>query len=137
MTVLVPPVSSLEANTPLLGDKEVSLVTCTAAASKPPAEVRWLTGDLAGKLRATTNSTEHGNGTTTTISSLIGIPSREINHQVVKCVIASAALASEQTQPFTIQVHCEYTNTFIHQLIIHLIYSWVTNLYIKTYIDVQ
>ena len=50
VTVVVPPVSSLEANPPLLGDKEVLLVTCTAAGSKPPAEVRWLTGDLAGKL---------------------------------------------------------------------------------------
>ena len=121
MTVVVPPVSSLEANPPVLGDKEVSLVTCTAAASKPPAEVRWLTGDLAGKLRTTTSSTEHGNGTTTTISSLFGIPSREINHQVVQCVITNAALLSKQTLNFTIQVHCEYTNTSIHQLVMHLI----------------
>ncbi|KAM8749314.1 nectin-1-like [Acanthopagrus schlegelii] len=115
LNLLVPPVSSLEAIPPVLGDKEVSLVTCTAAASKPPAEVRWLTGDLAGKLRATTSSTEHGNGTTTTISSLFGIPSREINHQVVQCVITNAALGSTQTLPFTIQVHFAPTEVYIHE----------------------
>ncbi|KAM8749564.1 nectin-1-like isoform 2-T4 [Acanthopagrus schlegelii] len=115
LNLLVPPVSSLEAIPPVLGDKEVSLVTCTAAASKPPAEVRWLTGDLAGKLRATTSSTEHGNGTTTTISSLFGIPSREINHQVAQCVITNAALGSTQTLPFTIQVHFPPTDVIISE----------------------
>ncbi|XP_030284882.1 nectin-3-like protein isoform X3 [Sparus aurata] len=115
LNLLVPPVSSLEANTPVLDDKEVLLVTCTAAASKPPAEVRWLTGDLAGKLRATTNSTEHGNGTTTTMSSLFGIPSREINHHLVQCDVTNAALANKQTLPFTIQVHFPPTDVIISQ----------------------
>lgn len=120
----------LEDNHPTLGNEEVSLVTCTAAGSKPPAEVRWLTGTLADKVRATTSSTKHANGTTTTISTLLGVPTREINQCVIQCVITSAALSKEETLPFTTQVYCGYTNTsllsvtsvvhlFVHCLFIH------------------
>ncbi|KAE8299221.1 hypothetical protein D5F01_LYC01614 [Larimichthys crocea] len=56
----VPPVSSLKDNPPLLGNEEVPLVTCTAAGSKPPAEVKWLTGTLAG-LNVTTTNVTHDN----------------------------------------------------------------------------
>lgn len=130
VTPLVPPVMHLEDNHPTLGNEEVSLVTCTAAGSKPPAEVKWLTGALADKMRATTSSTEHANGTTTTVSTLLGVPTREINQHLVRCVITSAALSKEETLPFTTQVYCGYTNTsllsvtyvvchFVHCLFIH------------------
>ncbi|XP_062420848.1 CD226 antigen isoform X4 [Pungitius pungitius] len=42
LNLLVPPVTSLEDNRPILGNEEVPLVTCKAAGSKPAAEVRWL-----------------------------------------------------------------------------------------------
>lgn len=115
VTLLVPPVSSLEYNRPTLGNEEVSLVTCIAAGSKPPAEVRWLTGSLAETVRETTNFTQHANGTTTTTSSLFGVPTKEINSRLVQCVITSAAMS--ETLSFNIQVYCEYTNTFLHHLL--------------------
>uniref|UniRef100_A0A8C4GP09 Ig-like domain-containing protein n=1 Tax=Dicentrarchus labrax TaxID=13489 RepID=A0A8C4GP09_DICLA len=105
LNVLVPPVSSLKDNHPALGKEEVSLGTCTAAASKPPAQVKWVIGPLEGKVNAITSSTKHDNDTTTTVSSLLGVPTREINQRLVHCVITSAALSKEETLPFTIQKH--------------------------------
>ncbi|KAG7999550.1 Poliovirus receptor, partial [Nibea albiflora] len=104
LNLLVPPVSSLKGNPLLLGNEEVLLVTCTAAASKPPAEVKWLTGTLAG-LKETTNTTTHGNGTTTTVSSLFGVPNMQIYQQEVKCVITSAAPSGSKTLIYSIQIH--------------------------------
>ncbi|XP_070694578.1 nectin-4 [Pempheris klunzingeri] len=104
LQLLVPPVTSLEDNHLILGEKEVSLVTCTAAGSRPPAEVRWLTGTLSN-VRATNTSTPHANGTTTTVSSLFGVPTKEINHHLVQCVITSVALPKEETLSTTIQVN--------------------------------
>ncbi|KAM7380420.1 hypothetical protein PAMP_003720 [Pampus punctatissimus] len=43
--------------------------------------------------------------TTTTISSLFGVPTREINQHLVQCVVTSAALSIEKILPFTIQVY--------------------------------
>ncbi|KAM7407305.1 hypothetical protein PAMA_003162 [Pampus argenteus] len=103
--LLVPPVTSLKDNRPTLGNEEVSLVSCIASGSQPPAQVKWRTGTLEEKVRETTNSTQHANGTTTTISSLFGVPSREINQHLVQCVVTSAALLIEKTLPFTIQVY--------------------------------
>uniref|UniRef100_A0A3P8UGN3 Ig-like domain-containing protein n=1 Tax=Amphiprion percula TaxID=161767 RepID=A0A3P8UGN3_AMPPE len=105
LNVLVPPVTSLESNTPTVGDDEVSFATCTAAVSRPPAEVKWITGTLGEKVRVTTSPTQYANGTTTTVSSLVGVPTIEINNQSVPCVVTSAALSEEKTLPFTIQVH--------------------------------
>lgn len=105
--LLVPPVSSLVDNHPVLGDKEVSLATCTAAGSKPPATVSWLFGNLPGNLIATSDAIEHHNGTVTTFGSLIGVPSRELDQQLVQCVVTSRDF-KDQTLPFTIQIYCEY-----------------------------
>ncbi|XP_074515204.1 nectin-3-like isoform X2 [Sebastes fasciatus] len=105
LNLLVPPVTSLKDNLPTLGDEEVSLVTCVAAGSKPRAEVKWITDTLAGKVRETNSSTQHANGTTTTVSSLFGVPTREINHHVVQCVVTSAAMSKEERRPFTIQIY--------------------------------
>ncbi|KAM9347375.1 nectin-1 isoform 1-T1 [Symphorus nematophorus] len=115
LNVLVPPVSSLQDNHPVLGDKEVSLVTCTAAGSKPPAEVKWITGTLGEKLKPKISSTEHANGTTTTVSSLFGVPIREINSHSVECVVTSAALPKEETLAFTIQVNFPPTEVTIRK----------------------
>lgn len=107
MILLVPPVSSLVDNHPVLGDKEVSLATCTAAGSKPPATVSWLFGNLPGNLTPISSNNAHDNGTVTTFSSLVGVPSRELDQQLVQCVVTSPAI-KDQTLSFNIQIYCEY-----------------------------
>uniref|UniRef100_H2MUH9 Ig-like domain-containing protein n=1 Tax=Oryzias latipes TaxID=8090 RepID=H2MUH9_ORYLA len=89
LVILVPPITNLMDHTPLEGNEEVPLATCTAAASKPKAEVRWIKGSLEGKVREELNETQHANGTTTTWSTLLGKPGREMNGQLVKCVIST------------------------------------------------
>ncbi|XP_078795912.1 nectin-4 isoform X2 [Oryzias latipes] len=91
LVILVPPITNLMDYTPLEGNEEVPLATCTAAASKPKADVRWIKGSLEGKVREELKETQHANGTTTTWSTLLGKPGREMNGQLVKCVISSEA----------------------------------------------
>ncbi|KAF3694765.1 Nectin-4 Ig superfamily receptor LNIR Nectin cell adhesion molecule 4 [Channa argus] len=105
LNILVPPVTSVKYYTPFLGIEEVSLAICTAAGSKPPADVKWLTGNLTQNLKTTTNSTEHTDGTVTTVSTLFGIPNKEINHHPVTCVVTSPALSEADVLPLTLQVH--------------------------------
>ncbi|XP_060909452.1 nectin-4-like isoform X1 [Labrus mixtus] len=105
LKVHVPPVTSLKDAHPALGNDEVPLITCTAAGSKPPAEVRWLTGTLGEKVRPSTNSNLHANGTTTTVSWLFGAPTRELDDRSVQCVITSPALEREETLTSTIHIH--------------------------------
>ncbi|XP_024661125.2 LOW QUALITY PROTEIN: poliovirus receptor, partial [Maylandia zebra] len=81
--------------------------------TRGPAEVRWLTDALGEKVRMTTNSTQYDNGTTTTVSSLFGVPTREINGHQVQCVISGDSLSKEETLPFTIQVYFSPTEVNI------------------------
>ncbi|XP_033473445.1 nectin-4 isoform X5 [Epinephelus lanceolatus] len=104
LNLLVPPVISLKDDPVTLGDEEVSLVTCTAAGARPPAEVVWITGTLEETVRITTNYSSHANGTTTTVSSLFGIPTKKINSHSVQCVVTSAARSDKETLNFNIQV---------------------------------
>uniref|UniRef100_A0A3P9AWY3 Nectin-3 n=1 Tax=Maylandia zebra TaxID=106582 RepID=A0A3P9AWY3_9CICH len=108
LNLLVPPFTNIKDNLPTLGTEEVLFATCTAAGSKPPAEVRWLTGALGEKVRTTTNSTQYDNDTTTTVSSLFGVPTREINGHQVQCVISGGSLSTDRSLSFTIQIYCEY-----------------------------
>ncbi|XP_030613174.1 nectin-2-like isoform X2 [Archocentrus centrarchus] len=116
LNVFVPPSTSVEDNLPTLGTEEVLFATCTAAGSRPPAEVRWLTGTLAEKVRTATNSTQYDNGTATTVSSLFGVPTREINGHPVQCVISGDSLSTEVTLPFTIQVYFSPTEVNIRAI---------------------
>ncbi|XP_055361073.1 nectin-2-like isoform X4 [Betta splendens] len=104
LNLLVPPVVTVKDDAPLLGGEEASLATCTAAGSRPPAEVKWIMGSLEGSVRSTTTSTLHDNGTTTTVSSLLGVPTRDVNQRLVRCVVTSAALTQAKSLPFTLQV---------------------------------
>ncbi|KAG7215820.1 hypothetical protein INR49_021943 [Caranx melampygus] len=115
LTVLVPPVTCVIDNVPVVGDEEVCLANCTAAGSRPPSRVQWLTDKLTEQMRTMTTSTLHPNGTTTTVNSLWGVPTREINHRLVQCVITSPALPKEKTLPFIIQVSSVCINTTAHQ----------------------
>ncbi|XP_025759784.1 poliovirus receptor isoform X2 [Oreochromis niloticus] len=113
LNLLVPPFTNVKDNLPTLGTEEVLFATCTAAGSRPPAEVRWLTGDLEKKVRTTTNSIQYDNGTTTTVSSLFGVPTSEINGRQVQCVISGDFLTKEISLPFTIQVYFSPTEVNI------------------------
>ncbi|XP_025759593.1 nectin-2 isoform X2 [Oreochromis niloticus] len=116
LNLLVPPFTNVKDNLPTLGKEEVLFATCTAAGSKPPAEVRWLTGALGDKVRTTTNSTHYDNDTTTTVSSLFGVPTREINGHQVQCVISGDSFFTEETLPFTIQVYFSPTEVNIRAI---------------------
>ncbi|XP_019208167.1 nectin-3 isoform X1 [Oreochromis niloticus] len=116
LNLLVPPFTSVKDNLPTLGTEEVLFATCTAAGSKPPAEVRWLTGALGDKVRMTTNSTQYDNDTTTTVSSLFGVPTREINGHQVQCVISGDSLSTEKSLPFTIQIYFPPTEVNIRAI---------------------
>uniref|UniRef100_A0A3B4HCS9 Ig-like domain-containing protein n=1 Tax=Pundamilia nyererei TaxID=303518 RepID=A0A3B4HCS9_9CICH len=112
LNLLVPPFTNVKDNLPTLGTEEVLFATCTAAGSKPPAEVRWLTDALGDKVRTTANSTQYDDDTTTTVSSLFGVPTREINGHQVQCVISGDSLSKEESLLFTIQIYCESQLTF-------------------------
>uniref|UniRef100_A0A3P9J6X4 Ig-like domain-containing protein n=1 Tax=Oryzias latipes TaxID=8090 RepID=A0A3P9J6X4_ORYLA len=99
---------------------EVPLATCTAAASKPKAEVRWIKGSLEGKVREELKETRHANGTTTTWSTLLGKPGREMNGQSVKCVISCEA-TKEEILETNIQVHLPENVDIVHSLMLPLI----------------
>ncbi|XP_026231694.1 poliovirus receptor-like isoform X3 [Anabas testudineus] len=113
LNVLVPPVTSVKDHHPLMGNEEVLLATCTAAGSRPPAEVKWT---YSKKVKAITNTTQHANGTTTTLSSLFGVPTRDINQQPVTCVVTSSALSKAETLPLTLQVHFSPTEVNISEI---------------------
>lgn len=115
----MPPVTQVKANVPVVGDEEVSFATCMARGSKPPALVTWKTGSLGEKVRITDNSTLHANDTTTTESSLWGVPTKEISGSQVQCVITTPALTEAKTLPVIIQVACEYKNSsfFFHMVL--------------------
>uniref|UniRef100_A0A3P8ZIM4 Ig-like domain-containing protein n=1 Tax=Esox lucius TaxID=8010 RepID=A0A3P8ZIM4_ESOLU len=105
LTVIVPPVMSVTGHVSPVGDNEVVLVTCIAAAAKPKAEVIWNTGALNKSLRWVTNSTQHANGTSTVLSQLIGLPTRTANQKQVHCVVNHCALEEERTLSYTIDIH--------------------------------
>lgn len=106
LDLIVPPVTSITDNRPILGNEEVCLASCTAAGSRPPSDVKWATGTLTEKVRATIDSTKHDNGTTTTVSLLFGVPTKEINHHSIRCLInTTSGLLKEETLPFTVQVY--------------------------------
>ncbi|RVE57870.1 hypothetical protein OJAV_G00203740 [Oryzias javanicus] len=104
LVILVPPNTSLTDYTPIEGNEEVPLAKCTAAASKPKAEVRWIKGSLEGKVREELNETQHANGTTTTWSTLYGKPERKMNGQPVTCVVSSETTKEEKLET-NIQVY--------------------------------
>uniref|UniRef100_A0A3P8NQC2 Ig-like domain-containing protein n=1 Tax=Astatotilapia calliptera TaxID=8154 RepID=A0A3P8NQC2_ASTCA len=116
LIVIGPPFTNIKDNLPTLGKEEVLFATCTAAGSKPPAEVRWLTDALGDKVRTTTNSTQYDNDTTTTVSSLFGVPTSEINGHQVQCVISSDAMSKEETLPFSIQIYFPPTEVNIRAI---------------------
>lgn len=105
LTVLVPPKANMEDKFLFLGNDEVDLGTCVAASSQPPAKVDWLLGNLSDMLKITLNSSKNADGTTTTVSTLSGAPTRHLYNRLVQCVITSPASPGGTTLPLSIQIH--------------------------------
>lgn len=102
----VPPNTSVTIDIPpVVGPKEVTLATCVAANAKPAAKITWDDGALGSQVRAVTNSTQHEDGTVTVVSHLLGVPTRELNQQLVQCVVNQSALETEKTLPYNINIH--------------------------------
>ena len=114
VTPLVLPVSSLEGDPHPVGTEKVLLSTCTAAGAKPPATVKLLTGALEGDVTIENGSTTHNDGTTTTVMSLLGVPTKRINQHLIQCVITSSDPYKEDTLSFKLQVQCKYNNWLIN-----------------------
>uniref|UniRef100_A0A4W4E1C7 Ig-like domain-containing protein n=1 Tax=Electrophorus electricus TaxID=8005 RepID=A0A4W4E1C7_ELEEL len=95
LTVLVPPVVSVgPVIIPVAGDGNVTLATCTAAKTRPAAEVSWLLA-LNTSVRVETSLSLQTDGTYTVTSHLIGVASKELNQQKVHCLVNHMALHTE------------------------------------------
>ncbi|KAM3608478.1 uncharacterized protein V6R79_026224 [Siganus canaliculatus] len=113
LKVLVPPVSSLELHRPILGKEEVALVTCIAAGSKPPATVRWL--NLTENMREESRTIENANGTSTTVNSLMAVPSVDINHRLVQCQVTNPDLSTTETLSINVEVYFPPTDVTFYE----------------------
>ncbi|XP_030643471.1 nectin-1-like [Chanos chanos] len=88
---------------PVVGESEEVMATCTAAGARPPANISWRLGSFSDSMKIVTNSTVHSNGTYTTTSHLISIPTRHANQQQVRCVVSH--ITGDQTVNYTIHIH--------------------------------
>ncbi|KAK7939255.1 hypothetical protein WMY93_002581 [Mugilogobius chulae] len=105
LNVIVPPETSIKDNVLIVGNEEVELATCRGTRSWPPANVNWVLGELTNVLRISHNSVENADGTTTTVSTLFGAPTKNLHNHSIKCVIKNPVLQHETTIPLTIQIH--------------------------------
>ncbi|CAL9690187.1 unnamed protein product [Knipowitschia caucasica] len=105
LNVRVPPKIFLKDNFLVVGNEEVVVASCTAADSWPPATVDWRLGNVSELLRITYDSTDNADGTSTTISTLLGTPTRNLHNRHVQCVIKSPAFPDGRTLPLILQVH--------------------------------
>lgn len=105
LNVLVPPKTSIKNDKDVfVGNAEVVLGSCEAARFWPRAKVEWHLGNLSALLRISQNSTENADGTNTTISTLLGAPTRDLHNRTVQCVISSPASPGGTTLPLTFQI---------------------------------
>ncbi|XP_072300625.1 nectin-3 [Eucyclogobius newberryi] len=116
LNVLVPPENSLKDEFLIVGNEEVVLATCIAARSWPSSNVGWDLGELSDLLRIAQKITENADGTFTTVSILLGAPTRNLHNHSVTCVIKSPALPEGTTLPLTIQVHFPPSEVRIKEL---------------------
>lgn len=96
-----------------MGNTEVTFARCVATGAKPPAEVSWDTGSLGESVKAETTSFSD-DITTTTVSSLTGVPTKGVHGHKVRCLVKHLALTKEESLPLTLEVHCESTLIVLH-----------------------
>lgn len=105
LNVLVSPKPSIKHNKDVfVGKKEVVLGSCEAAHSWPSAKVEWRLGNLSDVLNITEKTIENADGTTTTLSTLSGAPTRDLHNHSIQCLIWSQASPGGTTLPLTIQI---------------------------------
>lgn len=105
LNVLVHPKTSIKPNTDVfVGKEEVVIGSCEAAHSWPSAKVEWSLGNLSDVLRTAEKTIENADGTSTTVSTLSGPPTRDLHNRSIQCVISSLASPEGTTLPLTIQI---------------------------------
>ncbi|KAL2081057.1 hypothetical protein ACEWY4_022910 [Coilia grayii] len=89
------------------GTQKTSLVTCTARGPHPPPKLSWemdSPGESFGTVEVTDSSGDQ-EGPVTTISQLIGVPSRDLDQKEVRCVVRHPTLEQDMVLSYTIHVH--------------------------------
>lgn len=105
LNVLVPPKVSIKISTVFERNEEEVFGFCEAAHSWPPATIDWRLGNLSNRLKTAQNYSENTDGTTTTVSTLSGTPSRDLHNYSVQCEITSPATPGGTTLPLSIQIN--------------------------------
>ncbi|KAF7709224.1 hypothetical protein HF521_016074 [Silurus meridionalis] len=106
LTVQVAPVVSVGTDVhPVSGQTEEILATCTAANSKPSAEVSWNLGTLRDSFKVHTNHTVDSEGRHTVTSNLIGTASKELNQKKVQCLVSHPGLKEKKLLEYTLNIY--------------------------------
>ncbi|KAI7809045.1 hypothetical protein IRJ41_025687 [Triplophysa rosa] len=106
ITVLVPPLVTVDGKAHVSDDSEVTLASCFASKSQPAADVMWRLGDLNDSLRTETNYMVHPDGTFTVVSHLLAAPLRHLNQKKIQCVVThSTQRTKEYEVDYVINVH--------------------------------
>lgn len=87
------------------GPLKVTLATCSAISEKTAAQVSWRLGSLSDSVKSSTNNVKHLDGIFTVSSSLIAVPTVQMNQQLVQCVITHDTLRGELEINHRIKVH--------------------------------
>uniref|UniRef100_A0A3Q0SRN1 CD80-like immunoglobulin C2-set domain-containing protein n=1 Tax=Amphilophus citrinellus TaxID=61819 RepID=A0A3Q0SRN1_AMPCI len=116
LTGIVPPTYYIKDEMPSVGDAMSPLATCKARGAKPSVGIEWDTRNIDQKLHISVNSTLHQNGTTDTISTLVGVPHQNLTGRFVQCIVKTPvfeALRFSDTYQVTPHgpVHKGSTNT--------------------------
>ncbi|KAI4903837.1 hypothetical protein NFI96_021349, partial [Prochilodus magdalenae] len=106
LNIQAPPVVSVTTDViPVVGESEVTLATCTAATAKPEADVSWDLGALSDSVKVKNILSEDPDGTSTVTSYLIGVPSKDLNQQKVRCLVKHTSLNKELVLDHALVVH--------------------------------
>ncbi|KAI5615443.1 poliovirus receptor, partial [Silurus asotus] len=106
LTVQVAPVVSVGTDLhPVSGQTQEILATCTAANSKPSAEVSWNLGTLRYSFKVHTNHTVDSEGRHTVTSNLIGTASTELNQKKVQCLVSHPGLKEKKQLEYTLNIY--------------------------------
>ncbi|KAI4886560.1 hypothetical protein NFI96_027119 [Prochilodus magdalenae] len=106
LKILAPPDVYVSTNViPVVGDSEVTLATCTAANALPAADVSWHLGTLSNSVKVKTINNEEPDGTFTVKSHLIGVPSKHLNQQKVRCLVRHPGQDREVVKDYALVIH--------------------------------
>ncbi|XP_056320751.1 nectin-1 [Danio aesculapii] len=87
------------------GPQKATLATCTVISEKTAAQMSWRLGSLSDFVNPSSNNVQHLDGIFTVSSSLIAVPTVQMNQQLVQCVITHDTLKTELEINHRIIVH--------------------------------